>query len=292
MELSEYIKHKRPTLAASSIVTYASTLRGLYYRVFNSRDIDFKKYDDSKTILEYLKDLAPNKRKTILSAVYIITDNDKYRNQMIRDCKAYSKDISTQEKSPSQEASWMNTTEIKKVFDTLAKHAALLYKKESLSTNDLQDIQNYIIVALVAGIFIPPRRSLDYTHFKLKDIDPKLNYFEKKTMVFNFYKTAKFYGKQVIDIPPPLLKILKKWIAINPTQWLLFDTKGQQLSPVKLYQRLNKIFGKGRSINQLRHSYLTDKYEDTIKVNEALANDMQKMGSSPAQSKLYIKKNE
>jgi integrase len=290
MELSEYIKHKRPTLAASSIVTYASILRGLYYRVFNSRDIDFKKYDDSKTILEYLKDLAPNKRKTILSAVYIITDNDKYRNQMIQDCKAYSKDISTQEKSPSQEASWMNTAEIKKVFDTLAKHATFLYKKESLSTDDLQDIQNYIIVALVAGLFIPPRRSLDYTHFKLKDIDPKLNYFEKKTMVFNFYKTAKFYGKQVIDVPPPLLKILKKWISINPTQWLLFDTKGQQLSPVKLNQRLNKIFGKGRSINQLRHSYLTDKYEDTIKVNEALANDMQKMGSSPAQSQLYIKK--
>jgi len=290
MELSEYIKHKRPNLAASSIVTYTSILRGLYFKVFKSRDIDFKKFDDTTAILSYLKDLPGNKRKTILAAVFIITNNDKYRNQMIQDCKAYSKDISTQEKSPSQEASWMKTDDIKKAFDTLAKHANFLYKKESLSTDDLQDIQNYIIVALVAGVFIPPRRSLDYTHFKIKEIDPKLNYFEKKTMVFNFYKTAKFYGKQVIDIPPALFKIIKKWLSINPTEWLLFDTKGQQLSPVKLNQRLNKVFGKGRSINQLRHSYLTDKYEDTIKVNEALANDMQKMGSSPAQSQLYIKR--
>jgi len=199
MELSEYIKHKRPNLAASSIVTYTSILRGLYFKVFKSRDIDFKKFDDTTAILSY----------------------------------------------------WMKTDDIKKAFDTLAKHANFLYKKESLSTDDLQDIQNYIIVALVAGVFIPPRRSLDYTHFKIKEIDPKLNYFEKKTMVFNFYKTAKFYGKQVIDIPPALFKIIKKWLSINPTEWLLFDTKGQQLSPVKLNQRLNKVFGKGRSIKIL-----------------------------------------
>ena len=290
MELSEYIKHKRPTLSASSIVTYTSILRSLYFKVFHSKDIDTKKFDDSKTILEYLKDVPANKRKTILSALVIITDDSKYRNQMLTDVKQYNKDISTQEKSPSQEASWMKTDEIKKVFDTLAKHAMLLYKKESLSTTDLQDIQNYILVALVGGLFVPPRRSLDYTNFKIKHIDPELNYFEKKTMVFNFYKTAKFYGKQIIECPPPLLKILKKWISINPTEWLLFDSKGNKLTPVKLNQRLNKIFGEGKSINALRHCYLTDKYEDTIKINQDLNTDMQKMGSSPAQSQLYIKK--
>ena len=156
MELSDYIKSKRPALAASSIVTYASILRSLFFKVFNSRDIDFKRYDDSKTILEYLSEVPPNKRKTILSALVIITDNDKYRSQMNDDVKQYNKDIATQEKSPSQEQSWMKTDEIKKAYDTLAKHAALLYKKESLSSNDLQDIQNYIIVALVSGLFIPP----------------------------------------------------------------------------------------------------------------------------------------
>jgi integrase len=290
MELSEYIKHKRPTLSASSIVTYTSILRSLYFKVFHSKDIDTKKFDDSKIILEYLKDVPANKRKTTLSALVVITDNDKYRHQMNDDVKEYNRDISTQEKSPSQEASWMKTDEIKKVFDTLAKHAMLLYKKESLSTTDLQDIQNYILVALLGGIFIPPRRSLDYTNFKIKNIDPELNYLEKKTMVFNSYKTAKLYGKQVIEVLPPLLKILKKWISINPTEWLLFDSKGHKLTPVKLNQRLNNIFGKGKSINAIRHCYLTDKYEDTIKINQDLNTDMKQMGSSMGVSKNYIKK--
>jgi hypothetical protein len=290
MELSDYIKSKRPALAASSIVTYASILRSLFFKVFNSRDIDFKRYDDSKTILEYLSEVPPNKRKTILSALVIITDNDKYRSQMNDDVKQYNKDIATQEKSPSQEQSWMKTDEIKKAYDTLAKHAALLYKKESLSTNDLQDIQNYIIVALVSGLFIPPRRSLDYTNFKIKNIDPTLNYLDKKTLTFCSYKTFRLYGKQTLEVPPPLLKILKKWISVNPTEWLLFDTKGQKLTPIKLTHRLNKIFGNGKSINAIRHCYLTDKYGDTIKVNEALAADMKQMGSSMGVASNYIKR--
>ena len=290
MELSDYIKSKRPALAASSIVTYASILRSLFFKVFNSRDIDFKRYDDSKTILEYLSEVPPNKRKTILSALVIITDNDKYRSQMNDDVKQYNKDIATQEKSPSQEQSWMKTDEIKKAYDTLAKHAALLYKKESLSSNDLQDIQNYIIVALVSGLFIPPRRSLDYTNFKIKNIDPTLNYLDKKTLTFCSYKTFRLYGKQTLEVPPPLLKILKKWISVNPTEWLLFDTKGQKLTPIKLTHRLNKIFGNGKSINAIRHCYLTDKYGDTIKVNEALATDMKQMGSSMGVASNYIKR--
>jgi hypothetical protein len=72
----------------------------------------------------------------------------------------------------------------------------------------------------------------------------------------------------------------------------LFDTNNSKLSPVKLNQRLNKIFGseKGCSVNGLRHSFLSNKYQDTIKLNEAMAKDMQEMGSSISQSKVYIQK--
>lgn len=290
MDLKEYIKKKRPSLSASSIITYASVLRSLYFKVFSSKDIDTKKFDETKTILDHLKDIPPNKRKTILSALVIITDDSKYRDQMLTDVKEYNKDISTQEKSENQKENWVKTDDVTRVFDTLAKQANILYKKEHLSTIDLQDIQNYIIVALLGGMFIPPRRSLDYCNFKIKDIDPELNYLEKKTMVFNRYKTAKTYGKQVIEVPPPLLKILKKWISVNPTNYLLMDTNGASLSPVKLNQRLNKIFKGKIGVNALRHCYLSDKYADTIKTNQALANDLGEMGSSMSQSKVYIKK--
>jgi integrase len=291
MDIKDFIKKARPSLSESSVITYASVLRSLYAKCFKSKDIDVSKFKQVNTVLEYLKDMPPNKRKSILSALVIITDDPKYREQMLADVKQYDADISTQEKTPEQKENWVTTDEVKQVFDTLEKHAKLLYKKGSQTTADMQEIQNYVIVALLGGIFIPPRRSLDYCNFKITDIDPTLNYFDKKNMIFNSYKTAKYYGQQTVECPPALYKILKKWISVNPHPYLLIDTNGAKLTPVKLNQRLNKIFG-GRhiSINALRHCYLTDKYGDTIKTNDALAADMSAMGSSPAQSTGYIKR--
>ncbi len=106
------------------------------------------------------------------------------------------------------------------------------------------------------------------------------------------YKTSKFYGEQRIKIDKVLKSILKKWIAINPTEYLLFDSLSKKLSPVKLNQRLNKMFGseKGCSVNGLRHSFLSSKYQNTIAVQTAMKDDMSKMGSSLAQSSTYIQK--
>jgi hypothetical protein len=56
------------------------------------------------------------------------------------------------------------------VFDRLEKDAKQIYKKQSLTMTDLQSIQEYIIVALLGGLFIPPRRLLDYTEFRVKNI--------------------------------------------------------------------------------------------------------------------------
>jgi len=290
MELADYIHSKRPALAKSSVNTYASMLRSLYFKLYNSRDVDIDKFNDSATILEYLKDLPPNKRKTVLSALFVISNNHQYKDQMMQDCKQYNQEVSTQEKTPQQKANWISTDDITKVYKTLSKQANLLYKKENLTSKDIQEIQDYIIVALLGGIFIPPRRSKDYVDMKIKDIDENLNYIDKKTMVFNSYKTAKSYGKQVLDIPPALLKILKKWISINPTSFLLFDSNKNQLTAVKVTQRMNRIFNGKISTNAMRHSYLTDRYKDTIKVNEALSNDLNKMGSSMTQSTVYIKR--
>ena len=54
MDLKEYIHKKRASLSASSVITYASVLRSLYAKVFHSKDIDVKKFDETKTLLEHL----------------------------------------------------------------------------------------------------------------------------------------------------------------------------------------------------------------------------------------------
>ena len=127
---------------------------------------------------------------------------------------------------------------------------------------------------------------------KIKDIDKSVdNYFIGKRLVFNSYKTAKTYGQQELVIPDTLSKILKKWIAVNPTNYLLFDSANNKLTNVKLNQRLNKIFDyKKVGVNQLRHTYLSDKYQSTIKANNDMAKDMKDMGSSTIQERVYIKK--
>ena len=259
----------KPNISQSSVNTYNSILKNLHKRVFNDAEIDLKNFEKTAPIISYLKDLEPSKRKTILASLVVITDNKRYRDQMMKDIEEYKSNESQQLKNDKQTESWVDTSDINTILTDLEHNTNTLYKKKILSNSDLQDIQNYIILCVLSGRYIPPRRSKDYVDFKIKGIDKdKDNYIEKKNMIFNSYKTAKTYQRQEIPIPPELIKILNKWIKINPTEYLFFDSGGKKLSNVKLTQRLNKIFGKKASVNQLRHTYLSDKYQDTIKLNK------------------------
>jgi len=289
--IKDEIKKLKPNISESSVNTYNSILKNLYKRVFKDENYDLKKFEQTAPILSYLKDLEPNKRKTILASLVVITDNKRYRDQMMKDIEEYKANESNQVKNDKQTDSWVDTSEIDTLIKEMETNASTLYKKKTLTGSDLQDIQNYIILCILSGIYIPPRRSKDYVDFKIKDIDQeKDNYINKKNMIFNSYKTAKTYQRQEIPIPPELMKILNKWIKVNPTEYLLFDSNGKKLTNVKLTQRLNKIFGKKASVNQLRHTYLSNKYQDTIKLNKEMADDMKAMGSSRAQESIYIKK--
>lgn len=289
--VKDYVKEKKPTLSQSSVTTYSSILKNLYKKVFGDSEIDMGKFAQSEKVLEYLKDVPPNKRKTILSALVIITDKRAYRDLMLEDVRDYNKEIHKQEKTEEQKESWVDTNQVKEILNELKTNTDLLYKKKNLSLGDLQEIQSYIIMCLLGGVYIPPRRSKDFVDFKIKSVDKtKDNFLEKNKMYFNSYKTAKTYGQQIVDIPVQLKNILAKWIKINPTEYLLFDSNMNKLSSVKLNQRLNKIFGEKKvGVNQLRHTYLTDKYASHSKEQKSLANDMSAMGSSTNMGDTYIK---
>ena len=290
-EIKEYIHHKRPKLGASSLTTYASILKSLFKNVFGEGKIVWDKFEDTEKVLKFLNDVPPNKRKTILSALVIVTDNKKYRELMLEDVKAYNLEIQKQVKTPEQKESWVSGEDIRNVFADLQREANMLMKKKShFKPSDLQTIQNFVIVALLGGVFIPPRRSKDYCDFKIKNVqENKDNYLKKNTMFFNSYKTAKTYGTQEVKIEAPLTTILKKWLVLNPTEWLLFDSHMNQLSPVKLNQRFNKIFNGKVSVNQMRHTFLTEKYGDHSKVDKQLANDVAEMGTSKNMLTTYVK---
>jgi len=279
MDIKAYIKSKREGLAESSITTYASILKSLYKKVWGDEKMDFNKFSEHKVILESLKDLPPNKRKTILSALFIITQIPQYRTLMMEDSTAYAKEIAQNKKTETQEENWVEPQEIDAVLAKLEKDATAIYKKQTKTPQDLQEIQNYIIMVMLSGKYIPTRRSKDFCDFKIKNINPETdNYIDKKNLVFNSYKTAKTYGRQTLPIPIKLKNILNKWIAINPTDYLLFDVNMNPLTNVKLNQRINKIFdGKKVSTNNLRHTNITEalgEHKATKKKAEKLMTDM------------------
>ena len=263
--IKEMIKEKRGTLSASSLTTYASILKNLHKKVFDDKTFSLNDFNETERVLDYLKDVPANKRKTILSALVVVSSGrvaDEYRTKMNEDVSDYNREIQKQTKSDTQRENWVETAEIEEIFRNLENNAKILYKKANKSVSDLQEIQNYIIIALLGGGFIAPRRSLDYCNFKIKDIDRENdNFLDKNKMVFNSYKTAKTYGQQEVEIPKTLKSILTKWIKLNPTPYLLFDTNMNQLTNVKLNQRMNRIFDGKISVNAMRHTYLTDKYK-------------------------------
>lgn len=290
--IKKYVKEKKPSLSSSSVVTYSSILKSLYNKIFNDNDFDLTKFNQTDKVLEHLKNITPNKRKTILSSLVIITDKKAYRDLMLEDVRDYNKEIQKQEKTDEQKESWVDTNQVKEILNELKQNTELLYKKKNLNVGDLQEIQNYIIMCLLGGVYIPPRRSKDFCDFKIKNIDKeKDNYLDKNKLYFNSYKTAKTYGLQTVDIPIQLKNILLKWFKINPTDNLLFDSNLNKLSSVKLNQRLNKIFGEKKvGVNQLRHTYLTDKYAHTITQKNDVKNTMEDMGSSSNMLDTYVKK--
>lgn len=289
----EYVKEKRGTLSPQSVQTYASILKNLYLRVFKDDEIHFDLFEkEPEKVLDYLNGLPPNRRKTILSALVVITANDKYRKKMMEDIKDYNHEIGKQEKTETQKENWVNKDDITKIFDAEKASADFLFKKKTFTPDDLQSIQNFIILCLLSGKYIPPRRSLDFTEMVVKPTEnPDLNTLDlkKKLFVFNRYKTAKTYGSQTLPIPNELVVLLRKWLKINPNEFLLFDTKGNKLNSVKLNQRFNAIFGKRVSVNAMRHSFLTEKYGDQMEKNKQIANTMGEMGSSSAMLTTYVK---
>lgn len=299
MTLADFIKEKRPKLSQSSVNTYCSLIRRLYKQVFpKDEEIDTDKLISHKDeVIEYLKNgLKPKGRATMLAAIVVCTDKDEaYRNMMLKDIKDKEAETDKQELTDKQKANWLTQDAIKERLDELKHESAFIYKKATKTPQDLQRLQSYIILNLYGGQLIAPRRALDFSALKIHgDIDEnKDNYidFKHKRFVFNQFKTVRSHGQETLIIPTPLMSILKKWIEVNPHEYLLIDGKGQGLDSVTLNQRINKIFPdkKNIGVNGFRKVYLTNKYGDTIQVNQEIAKDMKEMGSSVSVSNSYIK---
>jgi hypothetical protein len=300
MNFTDEITKAKPDISAGSLKTYNSLLRTIYKAVFKNTDKpDVKVFrENSKDILKFLEEKPFNVRKTYLAALVAVAPLEDYKKMMLENIRQYQQEQSKSELTTKLENSSISKEEIDALAEKLRYNAEVLYKKKSHRVPDLMDIQNYIIISLYYG-HIVPRRATDYVELLYQNYNKETdNYidFKKNRFVFNRYKTATKMGKelkgqQMLDIPPSLMKILKKWVATIPREVdnLLFNSNLEPLSNVTLNQRLNALFGKKIAINSLRHFYFTSKYSELMKATAEMSKDFEAAGSSAAQANVYIK---
>ena len=294
-DISTITKH-RPNLSVSSLKTYRSILTNLYKKIKPDEKYD-KDYfiTHPRVVIDFLKDIKPALRKTTLSALTVYTlDDDKvsnlYKVQMMADGKVSKEETMNQEKTEKQKDNWITQEEVIQKYNALEKVIKPIFNDNgSLSTRDLEKIQDYIIASVY--VLIPPRRLLDYSEFKLKDfVEGEDNYMKNGIFYFNRFKTAKF-KKDSFKVPTKLKNLIQKWGKITNSPFLLFQSrnKDKQISPSFLNSTLHRIFGKKVSVNNLRHSYLTEYYKDTpaLKDMNELADQM---GHTVNTALEYVKK--
>jgi hypothetical protein len=167
-------------------------------------------------------------------------------------------------------------------------------QKKAVEHNPTYDnYVDYIIVCLTSGIFMPPRRSLDWCAMKVKDVDKSTdNYINGSYFVCNQFKTKKFVSdedKKVL-IPSELKKVINKWKKINNNEYLIFQKNGNPYTSSTFTKALNRIYGVGVSTDMLRSMYLTNKFGETAKQLEQMNKITKAIGSSTGSAlQYYIK---
>lgn len=290
----EVIRERKTNLSESSIRTYKSTLRALHKRLFGEKEIEVEDYDKAE-VMEYIVGLEWKKRGMMLSSLIALTGKEEYTEILKEDKKLRIEDNLAQEKNEKQKENMIEFSEVKEKLSELEKKANLAYRGIRKADDEkkmelYQTIQDYVLLCLTSGVYIPPRRSMDWI-IKIKEVDVENdNWIEtrKSRFVFNEYKTKKNYGVQYAIIPISLKKILMKWVKINPTEFLFFNTEKRGLTQSTITKKLNKIFEKNISTSMLRHIYLTEEFGE-VELKK-LTDTAESMGTSPLRALEYVKR--
>jgi hypothetical protein len=286
-------KSKRP-ISEVSIKTYDSCLRNIYKRLW-PEDTEFNadRFKEIDKVMEYLNTLTVGSRKQKLCALIAIEPAEEYKKQILIDSAEHAKIIKKAELTEKLEESAITDEDVAKARENLKFVANLSFKKKNFIMPDMMNVQNWVLFNLFFAEGMVPRRSMDYYEMKVRNYNKETdNYYDAKTgeLVFNKYKTSFAYGTQKLNAPKQLKTLLKKWIAMIPdnVDYLLFNQFFQPLTSVSMCQRWNYIFGGRKSINSIRHYFLTSRYQEAVVAHRELENTMSAMGGSVNDRDYYI----
>ena len=161
-KIEKEILAKREKLSPNSVKTYVSILFNLHKKLSkeNDENLDWFNHNE-KEIFENLKEKTSQTRKSILSALYILTGKEEYKTQMLVDCKEVNDNYKNQKMNNKQKENWIDVDEIHKIYDDLRIEVKQIFASKKVM--NYETIMSFMLVALLGGINgLAPRRSLDY----------------------------------------------------------------------------------------------------------------------------------
>ena len=285
------LQERRPSLSSVTLDSYSSSLNSLYKKVFPAQEYDLQHFHDVDAFTEHLKEMDPKKRRTYYCHLYVLTGEEEYARSMQSDVQEYSRWLKQNKKTETQRENWVTQAEVRERWNEMTAVWNRLRTGEVLTPERLKFGVHYVLLSLFA--LQAPRRAMDVTELRW-DNNGSDNYYTGKHLVYRRYKTARTYGEQREEVAPALKKVLDKWqrmLRANGVDsgHVLFGSTGRKLQSVQVNQYLNAVFAPKRaSVNALRHSYITQRYEDGVTMREMkkLAEDM---GHSVAEQMNYVK---
>lgn len=267
-----------------------------------------KTEDILKRVSEYADSTQKAVLATIVSVLSLHTETpakkklyDLYREKMMGKVEEVKKVETANEgkKTAKQTENWMTWEEVNAKKDALKAEVEASRKKKTLLVGDYDHLLSLVVLSLYTDT--QPRRNLDYQKmlvvksWKEGDASDENNYYDIKgqRFIFNKFKTAKTYGRQIVELPEALKATLTYYIKRHPLAKemktgypLLVDAHGEPLTAVNAITRLlNKLFGKKVGSSMLRHIFITDKYGGA---KTEMETDATAMGHSVAeQQKVY-----
>ncbi len=261
-----FSKDKSP----ATIQTYTAMLLKLFREVFDTEEFSLRALTGNvKKVEEYLAKQTTVTQKIISIAIVMVLKAAKVNQKIIDEygimarkyrIKDTKERIGRKLTDAEKEANvpWSEIVNHRKRYKRYLNNKK---ETEKLSEYAFQRIwMKYLILALYT--YIPPQRGQVFFNCYVDRKVKGSNYVDTKLKKFFIveHKTKRSFGTREIDIPDPLLRIIKEWMKVTPCNngLLICNQFGEMMSTQAFTLFMNTVFDRNISTGMLRKIYITE----------------------------------
>ena len=294
--LNNFYKNvRKKEIRQKTLETYISRFSNIYQlldkvEVFDKRPHFF---NDVSNVMDAINKKYKKKLSSIntsISAILILLQALKFDEKVIQEYrnilfKNTDKKVKNKKEKLEEEGELVFNKKIlnkmKRTYDSKVK----LIDVNDVETNEIIFLQRYVLFYLYS---VQPPVRLDY-YIMLKTSDEKetynkaFNYFYKNKFIFNNYKTNRIYGRVVLPIEKPVLKVLEKYKNfIGNSEYLFINPRttrpytSSQMSKLVI-ESFNGIGG----VTEMRKYFASQQFQEIFKIQKRLLDSSKSMLNSP-----------